>query len=276
MQKELENLYSAKYVQTQLDKFRNRRSNHWANHIRLAKMLVKNWGAPPPAYLLDLGCSIGTFALEFALEGYDTFGLDFDTKALREAQKLAQELDCDNSKWICADAGKFSLKREFDIIVCFDLIEHLEDNVMSNMLNCVWDNLKRSGIFVFHTFPTKYDYIFFRDNTKSWPLIPFRNLPNKLFEKMVKLYAIILDAYFLISHGKRHKKCIANTVHPNPLTEEKLKDFLQQTGFQCVMLEKELDAINPLKPGQGILAKKYFSHQPVVKRSVYGVARKTK
>ncbi len=31
---------------------------------------------------MDVGCSIGTFAIEFAAKGYRSFGIDFDQTAL--------------------------------------------------------------------------------------------------------------------------------------------------------------------------------------------------
>ena len=49
-------VYTDSYVKTQLSKFKNRYSNHWKNHIHLAKNMVSEYAATPPASLLDLGC----------------------------------------------------------------------------------------------------------------------------------------------------------------------------------------------------------------------------
>ena len=113
----MQEIYTPTYVDAQLEKFRNRSTNHWQHHIRLAKQLVADYAPAPPASLLDLGCSIGTFALEFALDGYKTIGLDFDPKALEQGEKLAKELGCE-PKWICEDAGAFDLQEKVDIVVC--------------------------------------------------------------------------------------------------------------------------------------------------------------
>ena len=40
---------------------------------------------------LDVGCSIGTMAIEMAQRGFDSFGVDFDESALKLAQILAAE-----------------------------------------------------------------------------------------------------------------------------------------------------------------------------------------
>lgn len=267
----MQNLYNSTYVQAQLEKFRNRHNNHWRNHIRLAKQLVADYAPPPPASLLDLGCSIGTFALELALDGYNTIGLDFDYKALGQGRKLAKEMGC-NPKWVCGDAGSFSLREKVDIIVCFDLFEHLSNDVIKSTLICVRENLKPNGVLVFHTFPTLYNHVFYKGILTCLPLIPFRNLSEKRFEILVRRYTHFLDLFYLLRYGRTHQRVIARTVHPNPLSKEDLQDFLRDAGFDVVLLEISLDSINPLKPYQGILAKKYFSNQPVACRSIWGVA----
>lgn len=268
----IHNLYNSTYVQAQLEKFHNRNNNHWRNHIRLAKQLASDYGPPPPASLLDLGCSIGTFALEFATDGYDTIGLDFDPKALEVAKKLAKEMGV-NPVWVCEDAGSFSLEKKVDIVLCFDLLEHLPDDVIINALSCVRRNLKSNGLFIFHTFPTQYDHIFYKGALTCGPLVPFRSLSEKQFENMVRWYAGFLDIFYLLRYGKTHKRIIANTVHPNPLSKKRLQCFLKNAGFDILLFETDLDSINPLKPGQGTLAKRFFVKQPVGCRSLWGVAR---
>lgn len=265
-------LYNAKYVNAQLAKFRNRHKNHWRYHIKLAKQLLDKYAAPPPAYLLDLGCSIGTFALEFGLDGYNTIGLDFDPKALEEAKKLAQEMGL-NPKWVCEDAGSFCLEKKVDIVICFDLLEHLDDAIIAGAFECVRKNIKQGGVFIFHTFPTQYDHVFYKGAWTCLPLIPFRSLSEKKFERLVRCYARVLDIFYLLRHGKRHKRIIAKTVHPNPLSRRRIQKFLEDAGFEILLLEMGLDEVNPLKPGQGVFAKKYLAEQPVACRSLWGVAR---
>lgn len=267
----MKNLYNDSYRASQLSKFRNRHKNHFANHIRLAKELVAEYGVSSPSRLLDLGCSIGTLALEFALDGYDTIGLDSDPKALSQGRKLARELGC-NPKWVCGDAGSFSLREKVDIIVCFDLLEHLSDAVIKKTLACIRENLKTNGVIVFHTFPTQYDHIFHKMALTCLPLIPFRYLSERRFELLVRWYAKYLNIFYLIWYGKTHNKIIANTVHPNPLSKERLQGVLKDAGFNLILLEMSLDSINPLKPYQGVLAKIFFSNQPVAYRSIWGVA----
>jgi len=266
-------LYNESYKNSQLKKYYNRDNNHFRNHILLAKKLVAEYGPNSPSTLLDIGCSIGTFALEFALDGYNTIGLDFDNKALVQARKLAKELGC-HPKWICGDAGSFSLKEKVDVVVCFDLLEHLSDEVIKNTLSCIRENLKPKGVMVFHTFPTLYDHVFYKGALACLPLIPFRHLAEIKFENLVRWYTHFLDLFYLLRYGKTHKRVIAETVHPNPHSKKRVQCFIKDAGFETLLLDMSLDSVNPLKPGQGVLAKKFFANQPVAFRSIWGVARK--
>ena len=267
----MRSLYNESYRNSQLSKFRNRNDNHFGKHILLAKRLVAEYGSDSSSTLLDLGCSIGTLALEFALEGYKTIGLDFNYKALGQGRELARELGC-CPKWVCGDAGSFSLREKVDVVVCFDLFEHLSDDVIKRALACVRENLKPNGVFVFHTFPTLYNHVFYEGVLTCLPLIPFRNLSEDRFEALVHGYAHFLDLFYLLRYGRTHKMVIDETVHSNPLSKEALKAFLLEAGFDIAVLETALDSINPLKPYQGRLAKKFFSNQPVAHRSIWGVA----
>jgi len=268
-----EELYTPGYVQAQLRKFRDRHVNHWRHHLRLARALAAAHLPPPPGTVLDLGCSIGTFALEFAAMGYETAGLDLDEKALEAGKALALEMNVP-VRWICADAANFTLPEPVDAIICFDLLEHLEDEALAGLFACVRRAIRPGGVFLFHTFPMEHDHIFYRGNLTCLPLAPLSGLPPRAFEAATRGYARLLDAWYRLRHGKTHKQRIAATVHPNPLSRKRLDAMLWASGLEVLALEATLDGVNPLKPGQGWLAKRLFAHQEAARRSLYGAARK--
>lgn len=266
-------LYTNAYVERQLEKFRNRHNNHWRAHLDLAERLASNYAPPAPARVLDLGCSIGTFAIEFAMKGYDALGLDLDKKSLEIAEGLAKEVGC-SPEWVHADAANFVLKQQVDFAVCFDLFEHLSDDQIKKMLMCLKGVLRNDGVFIFHTFPTKYDHLFYKNNVFCLPLLFFRSCDHKTFERVVRIYARLVDCYYVLTRGKTWNRIIAGTVHPNPLTINKIEKLLSASGFEILNIETGLDSVNALKPGQGRVAKRFFSRQPVAHRSIWGVARK--
>ena len=65
--------YGRDYQLAQADKYRNRAHNHWRPRITLGCRLVEEHALPRMPgrekggiTLVDVGCSIGTFAIEFA------------------------------------------------------------------------------------------------------------------------------------------------------------------------------------------------------------------
>ena len=131
------------------------------------------------------------------------------------------------------------------------------------------------GVFIFHTFPTEYDYLFFENNFITIPLLLVGWLPSAIFNIIVKFYAVLLDGLFLIKKGKTHKQFIAGTVHPNPLSTSRVENFLKTAGFSILSIQTSIDAVNPLRPGQGKYTMRFLKHQPVTRRSIFGAAKKS-
>ena len=90
--------YPDSYQQNQAKKFRNRYNNHWKFRLALMRKLTSKFSLPrigkkdkKDITVGDIGCSIGTFAIEFAKLGYKSYGIDFDSKALKIAEELCEE-----------------------------------------------------------------------------------------------------------------------------------------------------------------------------------------
>lgn len=266
--------YGQDYQINQANKYRNRTNNHWQKRIALAfdlvnKYVVKNLNkSPQESIVVDVGCSIGTFAIEFAKLGYQSFGVDFDPSALDIARQLSQEENV-SPKFICGDISEWSniFLSQIDIAICFDIFEHLHDDELGSFLQSIKKTLSRNGYLVFHTFPTQYDYIFFSKRYTYWPLIPFKNVRTSRFDKLVKIYSLFLDIYFLIRNGKIHKDIIKNSQHCNPLTKERMEDILLRGGFKIIYLESS--QLYPFKKD----VQNIFSKQSISYRNLFGVVK---
>jgi 2-polyprenyl-3-methyl-5-hydroxy-6-metoxy-1,4-benzoquinol methylase len=266
--------YGQDYQINQANKYRNRTNNHWQKRIALSfdlvnKYVVKNLNkSPQESIVVDVGCSIGTFAIEFAKLGYQSFGVDFDHSALDIARQLSQEEKV-SPKFICGDINEWpdiSLS-QIDIAICFDIFEHLHDDELGSFLQSIKKTLSRNGYLVFHTFPTQYDYIFFSKRYTYWPLIPFKNIRTSRFDKLAKIYSLFLDIYFLIRNGKIHKDMIKNNQHCNPLTKERLEDIFLRGGFKIIYLESS--QLYPFKKD----VQNIFSKQSISYRNLFGVVK---
>lgn len=272
--------YGLEYQRGQAAKYRARATNHWATRVGLAMRLadehaLPRLGAgatrnPRSIHVLDIGTSIGTFAIEFARRGFTCTGLDLDADALTIARELASEegvnpafLQEDVSAW---SGGKASV----DIAVAFDLFEHLHDDELGAMLRSIRSALKPGGTLIYHTFPTEFDYIFFgkepgRD--RLWePLAALAHLPPAEFEKRTRAYAARLDAGYLESGGVPRREWIQMHQHCNPLTRARLDAMLTRAGFRSLSIQTE--QLYPYNAARQAL----FAGQPIVDRNLFGAA----
>ena len=266
--------YGEAYQLEQVEKHRNRRDNHWKPRLALAHRMIDEFVLPrlgkrTPADIttLDVGCSIGTMAIEMSLRGFISYGVDFDRAALRIARELAVEegatvefFEGDVAEWRPEHVGSI------DIALCFDIFEHLHDDELGALLQSLRRKLNPDGALVFYTFPLQYDYLFFSRDWLHWPLLPFARLSPTVFETLVRGYAALLDAGLLVWTGASYKERIKKLSHCNPTTRARLEAILERAGYSIGFVETR--NIYPFKPH--VLRR--FGAQPVAHRHLLGVA----
>jgi SAM-dependent methyltransferase len=266
--------YGDAYQREQVDKHRARRDNHWKPRLALAHELIDTHVLPrlgprPPAAIktLDVGCSVGTMAIEMALRGFTAYGVDFDASALEIARGLAAEENV-TVQWHRGDVAEWRPENgdTIDIAICFDIFEHLHDDELGGLLQAIRRQLNPQGALVFYTFPLQFDYLFFSRDVLHWPLLPFSWLQPASFERLTRAYASMLDAGLLLATGASYKDRIKAISHCNPTTKQRLGDILQRAGYTIGVLETR--NIYPFKPH----VLKRFGHQPVAHRNLFGVA----
>jgi len=258
-------------------KYRNRANNHWARRIAFCQELVREHVSPaktkPPAetVLVDIGCSIGTFAIEFAKLGYRAYGVDFDPAAIRWAQMLAVEekvsptfIQMDVAEW-----GKRDLPK-IDIAVCFDIFEHLHDDELGALLQSLRRQLAPGGAVVFSTTPTQFGYMY-SGGSRKLALVralvyPLTWLGPKSFPRAFRAYAALTDTLLLLFRGKDHRELIKREKHCNPLTRERLEDIFRRAGYRLDRIET-LD-LHPL-PGRFAAA---LRRHPICRSHIVGIA----
>ncbi|MFH0969694.1 MAG: class I SAM-dependent methyltransferase [Patescibacteria group bacterium] len=269
--------YGEKYQNDQINKHRNRYSNHWKHRINLLKYLIKKHYEPriliknkEKIVAVDIGCSIGTMAIEASKMGYDSFGIDFDSQAIRIANELAEEEKA-NVKFIQGDIANWNQKLPaIDIAICFDIFEHLHDDEIGSFLQTIKEQLSEDGSIVFHTFPTEFDHIFYTNIITSIPLMLFFFLPSNIFNRIVKIYSCIIDSLLILVAGKKYKEIIASIEHCNPTTVKRLENIFKRSGYKVLYLDSS--NLYPFKKWTQWI----FSRHSIADRNIYGVAAPVK
>jgi 2-polyprenyl-3-methyl-5-hydroxy-6-metoxy-1,4-benzoquinol methylase len=256
-----------------LEKYRKRDSSHWRRRIQLAHDLVERYAVAPgrkakkEVVVADMGCSIGTFALEFAKAGYRSYGVDFDPVAIQLARQLAVEEGVEPT-FICGDLGDLPAELpEIDIAICFDIFEHLHDDELGSLLYVLKRHLSSDGCVVFHTHPTQYDYLIYRSIWRRLPLMLFRSARPELFNRVVKAYALLADFGATIIRGVSHEELVSRSRHCNQLTKDRLESTLTRLNYEIVFIETG----NIYDYDREV--QECFAKQPLAHRNLYGVAR---
>lgn len=84
-----------------------------------------------PISVVDVGCGIGTFLNVFAKYGiYDYLGID-GTWVNKEL--LQKNIPLEYFKEVDLEKG-FELNRKFDLAICLEVVEHLDQNVANNVI----------------------------------------------------------------------------------------------------------------------------------------------
>ena len=97
-------------------------------------------------HVLEIGCGKGNIALPIASLGYPMIGIDLDIGSLRYATHRTAG---SNASFVVMDVLRMGMDRKFDVIVCSEVIEHLDEP--ERMLAALPGLLKQDGIAIITT-----------------------------------------------------------------------------------------------------------------------------
>jgi SAM-dependent methyltransferase len=101
--------------------------------------------------LLDLGCGMGTFAVEAAKRGAHAVGVDPAPAALQAARAVAAAEQA-GAAFIRADAALLPVVSDScDVVLAADLTEHLDDDTLARVLREAVRVLRTGGSLVLYT-----------------------------------------------------------------------------------------------------------------------------
>lgn len=139
--KELEKHTLAYYNQNaaEFKKFRGEEvSLYWEEQLKRFKELL------PSGTVLEVGCGIGNEAFLLKEMGYDYLGIDISPAMLEVAKTF-----CPKGEFVCQDFRTLDFPSEFDGVVAFAALLHLEKDEMTPTLVTLRKQLCRGGIALF-------------------------------------------------------------------------------------------------------------------------------
>jgi 2-polyprenyl-3-methyl-5-hydroxy-6-metoxy-1,4-benzoquinol methylase len=95
--------------------------------------------------VLDIGCGDGRLIYEIKKHTSNIIGIDVSEKAINFAKAFNPQI-----KFIVGDitSKKISLEQEFSVITCVDVIEHLPDKKVKQVIDKAYDMLQPDGKLV--------------------------------------------------------------------------------------------------------------------------------
>jgi 2-polyprenyl-3-methyl-5-hydroxy-6-metoxy-1,4-benzoquinol methylase len=269
------NIYSEAYSLGQTKKFLLRNIDthnicNWKIKQQLfCDEIIEKLDLNTGSVFLDLGCNIGTYAIEMASRGWKTVGVDLSDHAIEAARVLAARVLKENRpKFLQGDVSDASLFEEgsFDVIMAEDIFEHLHEELLIKALNNCYRWLKAGGYMMFHTCPTKYDYLFHSRGWKSTvrllPLVPFTIHGERKFKRAVSRYHRLV--------GRKQAERIINDAHCNLLTTDHLAHLINTSGLVVLTMK----TANLYELNSNFFRRLFFSKREYFHRNLFGVAWK--
>jgi len=99
--------------------------------------------------ILDLGCGAGILSESLAKEGASIIAVDQSKKLIKEAEKRAKSKNLKIDYQCTTIKALQEKKNKFDIIICLEVIEHIEN--FKDFIRLTFKCLNKNGIVIFST-----------------------------------------------------------------------------------------------------------------------------
>lgn len=179
--------------------------------------------------VLDLCCGTGNLTQLFAINGYQSTGIDVSEPMIERAKQKALETDLP-IYYEAQDASRFELDRRFDLVVSlFDSLNNLTDpDALANCFRQVKAHLNPEGTFIFDL---NTEYAFTQkmfDQKDRKPSSPIRYLWTSRYDKKSKLCQITMN--FWVTEDGEEKQFVE--IHQQrAYSETEIQGMLQRAGF---------------------------------------------
>lgn len=183
--------------------------------------------------LLDIGCGNGASMFKMAADMKFCQGIEISDEHLGEFNRYKSDHNIQNCNFFIADVVHTQPLKQYDRIISFEVIEHLEDE---GGLEFYYNSLKNGGLMAI-TVPNKW-WIFETHGAKlpllPWNRMPFFSwLPRFIHERYAnaRIYTKGRILKLLRQHNFEIMDCQYVTAPMDVLPKGKFKEFVIRTFF---------------------------------------------
>lgn len=227
------------YRNSELEIYEKVHYSHGEHIIEVEQILT--WYRSLNKRVLDIGCSGGLHALEFAKKGYSITGLDIEPSAIELANKRnsgkeqkADFMVFDIEKSEFPDIGKF-----YFIYIIGNVLSHIRKDHLINVLRKIRGLLDDGGIFLFDVLINARPF--------QEEIIPGKNDLQIIWTRKIdqKTGRINMEGNFIEFCFKQHFDVWGYTI-------EEISELLKSAGFYGIEFSEKLDfkeknkTINPI------------------------------
>lgn len=203
--------------------------------------------------VLDAGCGMGIFSFEIAKRNPDVqvLGVDSDAKLIEKANLIACKSGLMNCRFMVQDIADSELAEKFDLVLCVDMLEHIEND--QEAIVAIYRTLKKDGVGIFHVPGFYRRWLVFKKTVNFYVkghVRPGYNL-SEIKEKLQKANFEILDAYY--TYG--YLETITNNVSYLITGAQKKNKFLYALVFPLLNLAAYFGQWKKPEWGAGVLLK---------------------
>ncbi len=129
-----------------------------SKYKRVLHRIIRENIGEDTSYILDIGCGEGDDLEKISINGMSVFGCGIDI-SLDSLISTSRKLEKANNFYLLrTDVRSLPFKKDsFDIVICSEVIEHVETEEAEELAKDVRRILKPQGIFIVTT-PSRYNY----------------------------------------------------------------------------------------------------------------------
>ena len=202
--------------------------------------------------ILEAGCGIGSYAREFARQGYQVVGMDMSPNFLAEAQKITQTENLE-IEFILGDYNEMSFEEKFSVIFFEGSFFYCSTEGLVSLLKRIYTALTPNGR-VYFVHPNQ------SITNSQFPMFNWSEIEKNVFVLEKGEYEEVNDieryTWFKIDlETQKHYRCDYSAKHLPP---DELKDCLVAAGFTDYHFYKKrrIEDFQPEDDGFSVVAKK--------------------